>query len=1236
MTEIVMEAGFAGTARFEVVRHLGSGGMGAVYEALDRTRGARVALKTVRVTSPESLLLLKNEFRSLQDVRHPNLVDLVELVEHEGHVFFTMELVEGTDLLGYVRPGATAFGVSGNAETASLKDGSWGDMAAARRATTPGGTLDEGRLRGVLAQLARALCALHDTGRVHRDLKPSNVLVASSGRVVVVDFGLATTARTDGPLDAKDQARAVGTRAFMAPEQAAGSRVTGAADWYSVGVVLYLALTGELPFHGAELARKKAHGAVDPVRARNPAAPEDLASLADALLALDPAARPTGHEVLGRLGLARETTGTSTFDRESATTPFVGRRQELLALHAAFEASREHAVTVLVDGDSGVGKTALVRELTREVERSGRGALAFWGRCYERELVPYKAFDGIVDALSQHLRGLDRDAAAPLIPDGAAILARVFPVLRRVAALATPAQAPADDPQTQRARAFGALRALLGRLARERPLVLCIDDLQWADSDSFQLLEDLLQPPDAPRILLLATTRPRSAAATDRIEAAAARIGEVRRVKLAPLSFDDARHLAAESLGAEDARQADAIAREAGGHPLFVLSLALHAARAGQGEGDARGPLKLDDAIWSRVDGLPGAARSLLEVVALVGAPVSAEVAIAASELDPAGYPASTGLLVVAHLIRASGPGTIESYHDRVRETVLAHLDPDRRRRCHSRIAAAFENTTSAERDPQDLVRHLEGAGEYERAALQAERAAARAADALAFDQAAAFYRTALRLGDYAGRSHERQAVRVALADALTNAGRGAEAAEAYLACVDGAEPAERVEHRRRAADHLLRSGHLQRGTTILAEVLREIGEALPSTQLGALASMLVRRARTSVRGLRWAERPGWAVADDRLMRLDVYHAVSVSLALIDTVRGGVYQARSIALALETGEPLRLGRSLTMEACYLGSTNSRGLARGRAVWAEVSRIADKTGDAYLSACATLVDAFLDYHGGAFGSAEAKFRLAEARFRRETRGTYFESGFCHWFRLVALRNRGMFGELSRGFFEWTRDAERRGDRFSEASLRLNLNAVWLARDDPHEALHDLDRAGWIPPEGGYHLQHWYEQYARSEIDIYTGDFAGGAARFRPVLTSLSRSFILRMRVHRVLAWWTLGRLVVSAGGRAGLDEAEGLARKLAREDVAYARVFGLLLAAAVARRRGKRSTEDRALGDAIRLSESHDLPHSAAAARWRLGEIATGGRGDDLIGQAREWMQGQDIRAPERMVALWAP
>src|SRR5689334_10235327 len=201
-----------GTARYEVIQLLGEGGMGSVYEVFDREVQRSVALKTLRQVSPGSVYRFKQEFRTLADVQHPNLIHLYEFVADEsGDVFFTMELVRGTHFLKYVR----------DAE----------------------GEVDYARLRHASRQLVEGVSALHSAGKLHRDIKPSNVLVTAEGRVVVLDFGVAAELSTAAG-HSTAQREVVGTAPYMAPEQARAAAPHEASDWYSVGVVLYAALTG--------------------------------------------------------------------------------------------------------------------------------------------------------------------------------------------------------------------------------------------------------------------------------------------------------------------------------------------------------------------------------------------------------------------------------------------------------------------------------------------------------------------------------------------------------------------------------------------------------------------------------------------------------------------------------------------------------------------------------------------------------------------------------------------------------------------------------------------------------------------------------------------------------------------------------------------------------------------------------------------------------------------------------
>ena len=289
--------------RFDIRRCVGRGGMGVVYEAFDNERGDLVAVKLMRDFAPTALFRFKNEFRTLADIRHENLVALYELLSENNHWVLTMEYVDGVHFLDYVLPEANAAPVS--VSTATVAPHTFGSqtletrdaMAATAnevRFRVPVASLQPDKLRGALIGVSRGLVELHRHRALHLDIKSSNVLIDRDGRAALCDFGLARrlTARS-GELEQ----RIAGTVTHMSPEQAGSQSLTEASDWYSVGVLLYQALTGTLPYDGEQrdiLLRKQCLPA-DPVLARNPTAPEDLARLCDRLLALAPGDRPHGQ-----------------------------------------------------------------------------------------------------------------------------------------------------------------------------------------------------------------------------------------------------------------------------------------------------------------------------------------------------------------------------------------------------------------------------------------------------------------------------------------------------------------------------------------------------------------------------------------------------------------------------------------------------------------------------------------------------------------------------------------------------------------------------------------------------------------------------------------------------------------------------------------------------------------------------------------------------------------------------
>jgi serine/threonine protein kinase/predicted ATPase len=791
---------FTGTDRFSILRRLGAGGMGVVYEAYDRDRRERVALKTLREFDPAALYRFKQEFRALTETIHPNLVPLYELFG-EGHQwFFTMELLENpSTLLAHVRPGSrTGSDASDSAETSTgvdtphsgsappCPDVHGGESRAARPApgALPTGAADVERIGKAFRQVAEAVTALHAGGKLHRDLKPSNVLVTGDGRVVVLDFGLVAqlgnqpglgepigpSPETVGPgtsspgrvYHSTDRTLA-GTFGYMSPEQAARAPLTPASDWYAVGVMLFEALTGRMPFEGtpSEVLRAKQEEDAPAPSQLATGIPPDLDLLVQALLARDPARRPGGTEVLAALGGA-----TTDADATGAAAPdvFVGRAAHLAELNAALDAMRqEHTVVCHISGRSGSGKTTLADRFLAGID--GPAVVVLRGHCYEQESVPYKAIDSLVDALTQYLLGLPPEELEQLAPPDMADLARIFPVLTRIGQVAKAARtSEALDLRELRRRGFAALRALLVALGRRTPLIVRIDDLQWGDVDSAELLSDLLRPPDAPRLLLLLAYRSEYADTSPCLTALrAAAQGEQpthreHRIDVDALPEPEARALAAALLEPDRSSLAvDAawIARESGGRPFFIYELAGQL-RSGASIGAIQ---DLDAIIWQRVTRLPDVARRLLEVVAVAGRPLQILDAQAAASL-PTLPSQIINQLRAGRLVRTTGPlltDEIETFHDRIRESITAHLPPDTVRRYHANLAATLEQSGHA--DAETLAAHFEGAGEAERALHHYERAAAGAVQVLAFERAEALFRRAAALagGDAdRARIHER------------------------------------------------------------------------------------------------------------------------------------------------------------------------------------------------------------------------------------------------------------------------------------------------------------------------------------------------------------------------------------------------------------------------------------------------------------------------------------------------
>ena len=429
---------------------------------------------------------------------------------------------------------------------------------------------------------------------------------------------------------------------------------------------------------------------------------------------------------------------------------FVGRSAVLERLRSSWElAQRDRARLVLIGGEAGIGKTRVISELAAELHAAG--AIVLYGRAPEEPLAPFQPF---AEALRPYVAATAPEQLASQGGPLGGELARLLP--DQASRLPAEWDRSERDPEGARVRVFEATAALLGSLARSAPVLLVLDDVQWADRPTLMLLRHVIRAAPASMLVVSACREgERGAGASPDRDDGRPSAGWVcaERIALGGLVPDQVRSLVETWLGATAPGLADALCEESGGNPFFIEELLRHIEeQGGPSGGDRRQwlglPEGVKDVVRARLGRLGSAVADALRVAAVAGREFELSTVGRAARIAPDELVASLDAALAAQLIRESGPpGSYTFNHALVREAIYDELSSARRALLHARIAEAIERGLEPpEARLPELAGHflLAGPERVGQAVEYARRAGLQAASQLAYEAAAGWFERAL------------------------------------------------------------------------------------------------------------------------------------------------------------------------------------------------------------------------------------------------------------------------------------------------------------------------------------------------------------------------------------------------------------------------------------------------------------------------------------------------------------
>ena len=796
--------------RYQVLEVIGRGGMGEVCLADDVMLDRKVALKFVTAPGETGdLEQLLGEARVAAALDHPFICSIYEVTTLNRRACIVMEYVRGESLERRLR----------------------------------GGPLPLGEALRVAEEIAEALDAAHKRRVVHRDLKPANVMLTEDGHVKVMDFGLAARLPHSEDVDqamtvaiAPTQGVVTGTPAYMAPEQVRGEPADRRSDIFAFGILLYELVSGTNPFQRAGIEATFVAILREPpaaLRDQRPAMPPALDALVTRLLAKDPAARPQSfadvrgilRQLSGDLSSSTSLAPAAIVDRPAHDGGFrlIGREAERAQLLQIMQEARSGCGSlILLQGDAGVGKTRLAEEALVMARRLGCQTLV--GRCHEQQGTP--ALIAYTEVLEEASRLMPAPAFRQAIIASAPELARLMPELHRLFPdMAPPLQLP---PELRQRYLFTSVREFLTRCSRFMPLVIFIDDLQWADESTLQLTQHLAQKLASLPIVIIAAYRevdappvaesksgihrlldrvrgqPRDVFTPQAIKAALDQlVGQrhARAIVLRQFTHADVQNALA-SLGKPHppARLVTAFADRTGGNPFFVVELFRHLKDEGRLFGarnewvrdldlnDVELPDTVRVVLERRITRVSSDTQDLLSAAAVLGHRFEPDLLEEVAEVDGATLTAALHEAERARILTGPSGRRDISWrftHPLTCQVLTTAIPQRQRQRLHLRVADAMTRIDQQSRAHMSgIAHHLYYAGRLADPARTA-RALIAAGDAAyamyASEDAVQHYRRALEvLAETNGDKSGALAAQERLADMLALLGDRAAAMEHY------------------------------------------------------------------------------------------------------------------------------------------------------------------------------------------------------------------------------------------------------------------------------------------------------------------------------------------------------------------------------------------------------------------------------------------------------------------------